>query len=76
MKGGIDIGREGLNHFLMPGKLQAVVISDGVNPVSVRGQRLFNALADLWGLFGFRCGQNRILSFALHKSGNNAGLYR
>ena len=56
----------------MLGKLQAVVISDGVNPASIRGKCLFDALADLQGLFGFRCGQNRILSFALHKSGNNA----
>ena len=59
--GKTDIGRESLSHFLMLGKLQAVVISDGVNPASIRGKCLFDALADLQGLFGFRCSQNRIL---------------
>ena len=49
--GKIDIGRESLSHFLMLGKLQAVVISDGVNPASMKGKRLFDALADLRGLF-------------------------
>ena len=67
-----DIGRERLSHFLVVGALQTVVISDGVNPASIRGKCKFDALADLQGLFSFRCSQTRILSFALHKSGNNA----
>ena len=40
----------------------------------MRGERLFNALAHLFGLFGFRFGQNRILSFASHKSGDDASV--
>ncbi len=41
-------------------KLHAVVLSDGVNPVSMSGKHLFDAV------------RNRILSFAFHKSGNIA----
>lgn len=56
----------------MLGKLQAIVISDGVNPVFQRNQYLLDTLTNQRSLFGFRCGQNRILSFVFHKSGNNA----
>jgi hypothetical protein len=70
--GKTDIGRESLNHFFVLDKLQAVVISNSVNPASMRSKCLFDTLAKLRGLLGFRCSQNRILSFALHKSGNNA----
>jgi len=56
----------------MFGKLQAIVISDDVNLVFMRCQYLFDTLANQRNLFGSRCDQNRILSFAFHKSGDNA----
>ena len=52
--GKIDVGSECLRNFLVFGKLQAIVISDGVNPASVRSKCLFDALTQRYGLFGFR----------------------
>lgn len=70
--GKVEISGKSWGHLLMLGKLQAIVISDGVNPVFKRNPYLFGTLTNQRASFGFRCGQNRILSFVFHKSRNNA----
>ena len=50
--GKIAIGRERLSHFLVLGKLQAVVISDGVDLVLARSKSLFNTFSYRLSLFG------------------------
>ena len=70
----MNIFIKSLSHDLIFSKLQAVVISDGLNAIPMRFGDLFDALANLPGLFGFRFGQNRILSFAFHKSGAAASV--
>ncbi len=72
--GKINICIKSLSYDLMFRKLQAVVISDGLNAIPMRFGDLFDALANLPSLFGFRFGQNRILSFAFHKSGAAASV--
>ena len=42
-----------VRYFLVFRKLQVIVIRDGVNPALMRGQCLFDSLANLRGLFGF-----------------------
>ena len=65
----MNISVKSLSHDLIFSKLQAVVISDGLNAIPMRFEGLFDALENLPGLFDFRFGQNRILSLAFHKSG-------
>ena len=48
----IDIGRQGLNDILVFGELQPIVIGDGVNLVSIRGQSLYDTLTHWLGVFG------------------------
>ena len=72
--GKINICVKSLSHDLILSKLQAVVISDGLNVILMRFEGLFDALANLPGLFSFRFSQNRILSFAFHKSGAAASV--
>ena len=50
--GKVDIGRQGLCDILVFRELQAVVIGDGVNLVSIRDQPLYDALTHRLGVFG------------------------
>ena len=70
----MNISIKSLSHDLIFSKLQAVVISDGLNAIPMRFEVLFDALPNLPGLFDLRFGQNRILSFAFHKSGAAASV--
>jgi hypothetical protein len=48
----VDVGRQSLNDILVFRALQAVVIGDGVNLVSIRDQPLYDALTHRFGVFG------------------------
>ena len=48
----VDIGRQGLSDTLVFGEFQPIVIGDGVDLVSIRGQSLYDALAHQVSVFG------------------------
>jgi hypothetical protein len=48
----VDIGKEGSSDIQVFGELQSVVIGNGVDLASIRGQSLYDALTHWLGVLG------------------------
>ena len=64
----VVIDRQGLSDILVFGEFQPIIIGDGVNLVSIRGQSLHDTLTHWLGVFGLWFGQNCVFGFTLYMS--------